>query len=109
MSEHFNALSEAQAEALAFLIEELAEAQQAACKILRHGYRSSNPLIANSPTNRTELEKELGDVSEAMLLLDRNGDVSYNSIIEWSKDKRESVKKWMHHQPREVAPAKERG
>lgn len=45
MSEFTNNLTPAEAECLAILIEECAEVQQIACKILRHGYDSCNPTV----------------------------------------------------------------
>ncbi len=62
MTNHFNALIESEQERLAVLIEECGEVVQAACKILRHGYESRNPKIANSETNREALEREMGDL-----------------------------------------------
>lgn len=57
-----NNLTPAQIERLAILIEECSEVQQIACKILRHGYDSKNPLIDDSLTNRQLLQNEMGDL-----------------------------------------------
>jgi len=70
VTNHFNRLTEAEAERLAILIEECGEVTQAACKILRHGYESTNPKaitpIEEDPeTNRSALERELGDLLHA--------------------------------------------
>jgi len=61
MSEHFNRLTEAQAERLAMLAEECGEVIQVVGKILRHGYDSYHP---NDPstTNRDLLGYELTDL-----------------------------------------------
>ncbi len=50
----FNGLTDAQAERLALLLEELGEAQQAIGKILRHGYESMSPFDETKTTNRWE-------------------------------------------------------
>jgi NTP pyrophosphatase (non-canonical NTP hydrolase) len=62
--DHFNQLSPAEAERLAFLIEECGEVIQAASKVLRHGYESFDPTIPihERLTNRGALARELGDV-----------------------------------------------
>jgi len=46
---HFNGLSPAEAERLALLAEECGEVVQAVCKVLRHGYESTNPTLCNGP------------------------------------------------------------
>jgi hypothetical protein len=58
--EFSNGLTPAQLERLAFLSEELGEAQQAIGKIVRHGYDSYNPLVLTNSNNREDLEKEIG-------------------------------------------------
>ena len=67
--EQFNGLTPAEAERLAMLSEECAEVIQAAGKILRHGYESCNPLRDASPTNRTDLRREILDVMAVLLLM----------------------------------------
>lgn len=67
--EHFNQLTPAQAELLALLAEECGECVQAIGKILRHGYGSSNPLLASGPRNIDALAKAMGDLRGAMILL----------------------------------------
>ena len=49
---HYNELSPAQAERLAYLLEECAEVIKAGTKILRHGYASYDPTNKNHPGNR---------------------------------------------------------
>ena len=98
MSVFSNELANEQLERLAFLAEELGEAQQAIGKIIRHGFESYNPTIDDGKTNRRELETELGHVQHAIDLLIFNRDLSAKGIIAERNNKRESVKKWMHHQ-----------
>ena len=95
---HFNELTPGEAERLAFLLEELGEAQQAIGKILRHGYESKNPLVADSPDNRAQLTRELGDVKCAIELLYAAGDLSKQLVGVRASLKRKSVDQWMHHQ-----------
>lgn len=79
MSEHFNGLTPAQAEALALLSEECNEVGQIIGKILRHGLHSCHP---DNPgvTNATMLEKEIADVHAAIDILIRDGLVIAPSI-----------------------------
>lgn len=93
---HFNELTPAQAERLAWLMEELAEAQQMIGKILRHGFDSSHPHYENIP-NRTNLEKELGHVEAAMSLLIERNDISMTNIVNFMAIKKNTMK-YLHHQ-----------
>lgn len=93
----FNNLTDAQAERLAILIEELGEAAQAAGKILRHGYASYNPDDPTSLDNKHNLEKELGDVRFAVHLLGQNGDISEGRVITRVGAKEKSIQKYLHH------------
>lgn len=93
---HFNGLSPAEAERLALLAEEMGEAIQAVGKILRHGYESTHP--DGGPTNRESLEWELGDIAAAVTLMCRAGDIESDVIDSHEIIKRESVKKYLHHQ-----------
>lgn len=92
----FNQLTNAQAERLALLSEELGEAQQAIGKILRHGYESRHPC--GGPTNREDLQAELGDVKAAILLLTRSVDLSSPEILSATLRKMDRVGQYMHHQ-----------
>jgi hypothetical protein len=92
----FNNLSPAEAERLAVLIEEMAEAIQAACKILRHGYENSHP--DGGQTNRQSLERELGDARLAMLLMTDSNDVEAMNIHEWAVSKDKTIWQYLHHQ-----------
>jgi NTP pyrophosphatase (non-canonical NTP hydrolase) len=103
---HFNGLTPAEAERLAVLMEEMAEASQIIGKILRHGYASRNPHdhSGGARSNREMLEQELGDVRHAMILLCDANDLSKDAIHERAKAKVWLSAKWMHHQPPAGAP-----
>lgn len=93
---HFNGLSPAEAERLAYLIEELGEAQQAVGKILRHGYDSHNPDAPQLGDNRTQLSKELVDVAGAIARMAAAGDVAAHILSGANPSKGH---RYMHHQP----------
>lgn len=92
----FNQLSNAEAERLAILGEECAEAIHIVCKILRHGYESCHP--DGGPTNRELLMKELGDVYFSMLLLSKNQDINIDSVRDSATIKALTIGKYLHHQ-----------
>ena len=92
----YNQLSPAEAERLAILSEELGEAIQAIGKILRHGYAESHP--AKTHDNRTDLERELGDVRFAALQMCEAGDINKDRVRDYTEDKRIRVAKYLHHQ-----------
>lgn len=96
----FNKLNSAEAERLALLAEELGEAVQAIGKIMRHGYESRHPL--GGPTNRLALEKELGDVRHAMIMLCNAGDLSKQHIHDMAEVKALNVVRYLHHQKEDV-------
>ena len=93
-----NELSDSQLERLAILSEELGEAQQCIGKILRHGYESCNPVVDTGMTNRRELERELGDILLVVDLLCVAQDVNDVEISRRKTAKRQSIKRWLHHQ-----------
>lgn len=95
MTEHFNGLTEAQAERLAVLIEECGEVVQIACKILRHGYESCHPL-AFSGSNREELEKEIGHVNNAVRMMEE--DLNPKAIGRHQLAKAQKIAAYLHHQ-----------
>lgn len=76
MSEHFNKLTPAEAERLAMLIEEAAEVQQIATKILRHGYDSFHPDDPRT-SNRQLLDGELRDLIAVHILMMERGDLDH--------------------------------
>lgn len=93
----FNGLSNAEAERLAVLMEELGEAQQAIGKILRHGFDIS--YADGDPTNREDLEKELGDVQNAQRMMIEAGDLNPAAIQLRAKAKEMTIGQFLHHQP----------
>lgn len=90
-------MTPAEHERLSILLEELGEAVQVCGKILRHGYSSSNPLVANPPTNRQLLEFELGHVWFAMKFMIDANDLDLEKIVAHRSAKQESIKRWLHH------------
>ncbi len=97
MKEFNNGLTEAQIERLAILIEECAEVQQIACKILRHGYGSYNPTIDNCPDNRQLLETEVGDLLFAIEWMQKEEDIDGTQVRYSAINKRQKVQKYLHH------------
>lgn len=95
---HFNNLTPAEAERLALLAEEMGEAAQIIGKILRHGYDSYNPTIADSPRNREMLETELGHISWAIGLMCKVNDISQGNIQQHKAVKANKVGRYLHHQ-----------
>jgi NTP pyrophosphatase (non-canonical NTP hydrolase) len=91
-----HAMTEAEIERLAVLIEELGEAQQAAGKILRHGYDSYHP--ETYITNRCALESEMGDVLAALSILVSSGDIRSNAVETNRNEKLRRISKYLHHQ-----------
>jgi NTP pyrophosphatase (non-canonical NTP hydrolase) len=96
----FNGLTDAQAERLALLMEELGEAQQAIGKILRHGYESYNPTQVGGPSNRQALQHELGDVLAVMDMMCAARDIEgeYVVVNKNMKLKRLREGTYLHHQ-----------
>lgn len=92
----FNGLSNAEAERLAVLAEELAEAQQAVGKILRFGYDTAHP--DGGDTNRGHLVQELGDVRNAERMLIDAGDLNPADIQLRAKAKSLTIGQYLHHQ-----------
>lgn len=96
--EHFNGLTPAEAERLALLIEECAEVIQAATKILRHGYESRNPLVADGESNRAALATELGHLEHAVQRMCSAADVNAIDLLASAQRKAERIARWLHHQ-----------
>lgn len=95
-TEHFNQLTEAEAERLALLAEECGEVIQAIGKVLRHGYESRHPN--GGPTNREALERECGDVYYCIWQLIGSSDIDGNAMGQRASDKACSVRQYLHHQ-----------
>lgn len=103
MTNHFNNLTEKEAELLALLAEECGEVVQAVGKVLRHGYDSVNPLLAvpddeNPVTNQMLLEKEIGHIICAMRKMRANGNLREYEIDRYADEKATGIKRWLHHQ-----------
>ena len=80
-----NNLSPAQIERLALLIEECAEVQHIACKILRHGYEDFNP--DTSCSNRTHLAVELGQLAGEIKRMQYRQDFNYDTFVRKMRDR----------------------
>ena len=96
--QNFNMLSPAETERLALLIEEAAEVQHIAAKILRHGYASVNPVRPNSGNNRMLLQDELGHLVHVVSRMKKAGDVSESAIVAQAHHKANSIVSYLHHQ-----------
>lgn len=97
----FNELTPAEAERLALLIEECAEVQQIACKILRHGYDSIHPQDVSETDNRALLQNEIGDFLAVLDLMqaDKTRDIHASEIQGAKKAKAKRMIQYLHHQP----------
>ncbi len=97
MTSHFSALTEAEQERLAVLMEECAEAIQEGGKILRHGYDSNNNGKMLE-TNRERLAKELGHIVHAINMLTGSKDVNGATVGQAQRDKGKNIVPYLHHQ-----------
>lgn len=98
MAEFSNKLTDAQAERLAILLEEMGEAQQAIGKILRHGYESFDPTGKTVGDNRFQLTRELGDVTYAITAITVACDVNKSLVDRRVREKAEKIGQYLHHQ-----------
>lgn len=98
---HFNNLTPAEAERLALLSEECGEVVQIVGKILRHGWDSYHPDRPAGLTNRGMLQKEMGDVRAAMIILCEAGDTIKEQVHEYADEKLKKIGKYLHHQPKD--------
>jgi hypothetical protein len=89
--------TDAQSEQLAFLTEEMGEAQQVVGKIGRHGLDSRWPK-PDGQTNTQMLEKEVGHVLAAIDIMVERGMLDPKSLAMWRRDKLQSVQPWLHCQ-----------
>jgi hypothetical protein len=89
--------TDAQAEQLAFLTEEMGEAQQVVGKIGRHGLDSRWPK-PDGPDNQQMLEKEVGHVLAAIDIMIERGTLDRERIAASRRDKLKSVLPWLHCQ-----------
>lgn len=91
----FNKLTPAEAERLAWLIEECSEVQKAATKILRHGYEGKDPTNPDHLGNRHDLTDELADLIAAVLLMDAKNDIVVSEALAKAQARHG---KYLHHQ-----------
>ena len=96
---NFNKLTPEETERLAILSEECAEVIQCIGKIQRHGYESFNPSNVDIGTNRDQLTKELGHLQNIINMMSIGGDFKYHVMVREQKKKRETISKYLHHQP----------
>ena len=92
-----NDLSNAELERLAILSEECSEVIKVINKTIRRGYSSSNPEITNSPTNREDLEREVGDVLWVISLMGITGDISL-PMAKLDQGRQHRKERYLQHQ-----------
>ena len=80
-------------EALLITQEECAEVIQAASKIFRFGFDSRYPN-SNSPTNKENLEEEIGDLLAMIVVLTEKCIISDSNINSARKLKRKKLAMW---------------
>lgn len=97
---HFNELTEGESERLAVLLETLAQAQQIVGRVLRHGYVSWNPFSTKRGSARNQLEQELGGVLAVITMMEAAGDLDFRAIKKNSMDALDTVRPYLHHQPK---------
>ena len=95
MADHFNRLTPAEAERLAYLIEEAAEVQQIASKVLRHGYDSYSPDDPGKGSNREQLNRKLRDFAGAVARMVAAVDLASDPMRGADPNK---GARYMHHQ-----------
>jgi hypothetical protein len=91
-------LTAGEIERLALLVEEMGESLQATGKVLRHGWQSFSPFDTQQRTNRSALERELGDMRAAVNLMCDAGDLKQRNIGSYSAAKMARIFRWTHHQ-----------
>lgn len=91
-------VTEAERERLELLIEELGESIQAATKVLRFGYESRHPKRPEGETNRESLERELGDVRAAIVIMLGAADINDGRMKRCAKKKAIVVRSFLIHQ-----------
>jgi hypothetical protein len=92
-----NNLTATETERLVILMEEAAEVQQAAAKVLRHGYESYSPFRDDGLVNRNDLAIEMGHLYSVMNTMISLGDVSASGVVLNRQKKDSSVLKYLHH------------
>lgn len=98
MTQHFNQLSNGEAERLAMLAEEAAEIIQIVGKILRHGYESHHPKDPSHITNRATLEYEIADLKSVVAAMGNAGDIDLGNIDDMADSAWQRKLDFTHHQ-----------
>jgi NTP pyrophosphatase (non-canonical NTP hydrolase) len=97
--QNFNKLTPAQTERLSMLAEEAGEVVLAIGKILRHGYYSTHPDNMNlQRNNRTDLQRELGDLNGVVNAMIKTGDIDGEETMDWAYTKMKRARPYLHHQ-----------
>lgn len=96
--EQINRLTPAESERLALLAEQMGEAIQAICRVLRHGYESYNLLDPKRTSNRELLTSKTGHVLYAMSRLVEAGDMDSGDIEAAEHALGEWIDRSLHHQ-----------
>lgn len=89
------AITPAEYERLALLIEEASEVQKAAAKIMRHGWESRWP-DARAKSNRDRLAIEVGHLQHALRLMLRAGDIVGGRVMASDRAKTDCIGEWLH-------------
>jgi hypothetical protein len=92
-----NDLTAPEIERLVILMEEAAEVQQAAAKILRHGYQSNSPFRTDELNNRNDLAIEMGHMYAVIETMMRLGDVSTTEVHVNRNKKDSNVLRYLHY------------
>lgn len=95
--EHFNKLTPAELERLAILAEECGEVIQVVNKVIRHGYEDYSPFDETKTTNRSNLEKEIGDLTFIVDFMNEHTDINLLNSMKRSGHKRRTINKWFRH------------
>ena len=90
-------MNAADRELLVCLIEECSEVIHAATKYIRHGADSYNPTLLTSPSNKQQLNKEIGDLGAIMELLDQRAILSDDVIHDYREGKLRRLNQYLHH------------
>lgn len=88
----------AQAERMALLIEELGEALRVIGKIQRHGWDSHDPTGKEEGLNSVLLTVELGHVLAAIALMMEAEDISIHLVEDHHRMKLGKLTKWLHNE-----------
>lgn len=91
-----NDLSQAQTERIGKFGEEMCEAGQVIGKIIIHGWTPCGEGIQYD--NRSDLEREAGDVLAAIDLLAAGGDINMDRVKAFRDAKRKTITRFMQHQ-----------